>query len=183
MIGTNNWMLLRATHPLVASVLLAAALAAAPPASADEHAAKGVTIVRPWARATPGGVTVGAAYLEIRAGEGGDKLVGISSPAAGSVELHTSTDENGIMRMRRLDAIEIKSGATRLFAPSGDHIMLLGLKEPLKEGGRLPLTLSFEKSGEIEVEAAVAGIGAMGPPDGRPGGQPETPSPAPGSRR
>lgn len=133
-------------------------------ANAHEYTAKGVTVAHPWARATPGGVEVGGAYLEMKAAAGHrDRLVGARSPAAGTVELHDHIMENGIARMRRVDAIALRAGASVVLAPSGYHLMLTDLHAPLKEGDLLKLTLVFEKAGEIEVDATVEPVGAMGP--------------------
>jgi periplasmic copper chaperone A len=133
-------------------------------AAAHEFASKGVTVAHPWARATPGGVKVGGAYFEMKAAAGkGDRLIAASSPVAGSVEIHNHIMEGGIARMRRVDAIAIAGGKSVVLGPSGYHVMLVDLKQPLKEGDLLKLTLVFEKAGQIEVEATVEPVGAMGP--------------------
>jgi periplasmic copper chaperone A len=140
-------------------------------ATAHEFSSKDITISHPWARATPGGVTVGGAYLEIKAAPGpGDRLVGGRSAIAGSVEVHSHAIENGVVRMRRIDGLPIKGGQSVVLKPGGYHLMLLGLKQPLKEGDLLNFTLTFEKAGDIEVEATVEPIGAKGPHgfDGQP---------------
>ena len=132
-------------------------------ASAQEEPVKGVTIANPWVRATPGGATLTAAFMEIKTGAGiADKLVAASSPSAGRVEVHTHIKDGDIMKMRRVDTLELKPGETRIMAPSGDHVMLFDLKAPLKTGDVVRLTLTFEKAGPIEVEAKVEPIGAMG---------------------
>lgn len=133
-------------------------------APAQEYTGNGITVISPWARATPGGVKVGGAYLELRAAPGkGDRLIAAKSPAAGSVEIHTHALEGGVARMRRVDAIEIAGGKSVMLQPGGYHIMLIDLKQPLREGDRLKLILVFETAGEIEVDATVEAIGAMGP--------------------
>ncbi len=133
-------------------------------ASAQEGSSKGVTIVQPWARATPGGSSLTAAFMEIKTGAGiSDKLVAASSPSAGRVEVHTHIKDGDVMKMRRVDTLELKPGETRIMAPSGDHVMLFDLKAPLKVGDVVKLILSFEKAGTIEVEAKVEPIGATGP--------------------
>ncbi len=133
-------------------------------ASAQESSSKGVTIAQPWVRATPGGSTLTAAFMEIKTGAGiSDKLVAASSPSAGRVEVHTHIKDGDVMKMRRVETLELKPGETRVMAPSGDHVMLFDLKAPLKEGDVVKLILSFEKAGPIEVEAKVVPIGAMGP--------------------
>ena len=129
---------------------------------AHEYEASGVTVAHPWARATPAGATVGAAYVEITAKDA-DTLVAASSPAAGSVEIHTHTMDDGVMKMRKLEKLGIPAGGSAVLKPSGDHIMLFGLKAPLKEGDLLPITLVFEKAGEVKIDATVEPVGAKGP--------------------
>jgi copper(I)-binding protein len=118
-----------------------------------------------WSRATPGGVTVGAGYFRIKnLGTQPDVLTGISSPVAESVEIHEMTMADGIMRMRQLTGgLEIKAGETTELAPGGMHLMFMGLKAPLKEGERFFATLKFKNAASVEVEFAVAPIGASGP--------------------
>lgn len=133
-------------------------------ANAHEATKAGVTVAHPWARATPGGATNGAAYLEIKAAAGvTDRLISASSPVAGRVELHTHIMDGNVMRMRRVENIALKPGSSVVLQPHGDHVMLMGLNAPLKEGDLLKLTLTFEKAGPIEVEATVESIGAKGP--------------------
>lgn len=148
-----------------ALILLAALLMIAiGAASAHEFSSKGITVSHPWARATPGGVTVGGAYLEIVAAPGGgDRLVGGSSPVAGSLEIHNHIMEGGTAKMRRVDGLAISGGKSVVLSPGGYHVMLMGLKQPLKEGDMIDLTLSFEKAGDITVQATVEPIGAKGP--------------------
>ncbi len=133
-------------------------------ASAGEATNAGVTVAHPWARATPGGVTNGAAYLEIKTADGvTDRLISASSPVAGRVELHTHILDGEIMRMRRVDNLTLKPGSSVVLQPHGDHVMLMDLKAPLKEGDLVKMTLTFEKAGPLEVEATVEPIGATGP--------------------
>jgi copper(I)-binding protein len=141
-------------------------------AHAHEYSAKGVSVLHPWARATPGGATVGAAYLEIKTGAGtSDRLIGAKSPVAGRAEIHTHIAEGDVMRMRRVEALPLPPGKSHVLAPSGDHVMLFDLERPLKEGDSIKLTLVFEKAGEIEVDASVEPLGAKGPHgfEGQPG--------------
>ena len=124
----------------------------------------GITVAHPWVRATPGGATIGAAYFEIKTGAGvTDTLVSATSPAAGRAELHTHILDGNVMKMRRVDALALQPGAATVLAPHGDHLMLMDLKAPLKEGDTVKLTLTFAKAGPIEVEATVEPIGASGP--------------------
>jgi periplasmic copper chaperone A len=140
------------------------AVAIVPTTLAHEYESGSVKVAHPWARATPGGATVGAAFMEIKAAEGkADKLVAASSPLAGRVEVHTHIEEDGVMKMRRLDALDIAAGKAVVLKPSGDHLMLFDLKEPLKEGELIPITLQFEKAGEIKLDVSVEPAGAKGP--------------------
>lgn len=151
-------MPLRYFTPLLAALLLAT------PALAHEFGAKGVSVIHPWVRATPGGSSISAAFLEIKSADGvSDRLVGAKSTVAGRVELHTHIHEGDIMKMRRVDSIAVPPGTSVVLKPSGDHVMLFDLKGPLKEGDPFKLTLVFEKAGEIEVEGYIEPVGAMGP--------------------
>lgn len=117
----------------------------------------------PWARATPPGAKVGAAYMKITSATA-DKLVGASSPAAARVEMHVTEKKGDVMRMREVKAYDIPAGGSFELAPGGAHLMLVDLKAPLKEGAKVPLTLRFEKAGEMKVELQVRALGASGHP-------------------
>lgn len=121
-----------------------------------------IEVTNAWARATPGGAAIGAAYLTI-VSPVADRLIGASSPVAKNAELHTMTMQGGIMKMRPIAGINLPAGKAVTLSPGGMHIMLTGLTAPLKEGQNFPLTLSFKKAGSKEVSVAVASIGAMGP--------------------
>jgi copper(I)-binding protein len=71
--------------------------------------------------------------------------------------------DDGVMKMRKLEKLGIPAGGSALLKPSGDHIMLFGLKAPLKEGDLLPITLVFEKAGEVKIDATIEPVGAKGP--------------------
>jgi copper(I)-binding protein len=132
-------------------------------AHAQDVTSKGVTVAHPWARATPGGATVGAAFLEIKTDKNtSDRLIGVSSPVAAKAEVHSSSMQNGIMKMRYLDGIDLKPGETHVLKPMGEHIMLFKLKHPLKKGDLVDLTLNFKNAGAITVKAKVEAMGAMG---------------------
>lgn len=144
-----------------AAALIVPMLSLSPSAWAE---AGTVTVSQAWSRATPGGVHTGGAYLQITASEAaGDNLVDARSDAAERVELHNHIHEDGVMKMRRVEAIEIPAGKTVALAPGGYHLMLMNLKQPLRAGDKLDLTLVFEKAGEVEVTATVEPIGAKGP--------------------
>lgn len=67
------------------------------------------------------------------------------------------------MQMRQVESIEVPSHGTATLRPGSFHVMLIGLAQPLKEGDRFPLTLTFERAGEVTVEVKVEGVGSMGP--------------------
>lgn len=115
-----------------------------------------------WARATPGGAQTAAAYATIEA-PAGDRLTGASTPAAQNAELHTMTMDDGVMKMRQVDGIDLPAGKAVTLKPGGYHIMLTGLAKPLAEGQSFPLTLSFAKAGTRDVTVKVQKVGAMGP--------------------
>jgi copper(I)-binding protein len=145
----------------IAGVLGSACMFAAP-APAHEYKQGGIVVENPWARATP--VKVGGAYMKLRnTGAAADRLVKVSAPAAEKVELHETRVEVGMAMMRPVGPVELAPGATVEFKPGGLHMMLMGLAQPLKEGERLKLVLTFEKAGTIEVEAVVEKAGAMSP--------------------
>ena len=115
-----------------------------------------------WARATPGKAENGVAYLTIRSPTS-DRLVSASSPVAKKAELHTMEMAGMVMKMRPLAGLDIPAGQPVALKPGGEHIMLLGLTRPLREGQSFPLTLNFEKAGTRTVTVAVEKPGAAGP--------------------
>ncbi len=143
--------------------LLALALfAAASLAHAHGYAVGELKIDHPWARATPGAAKNGAAYLTVsNTGKQADRLVAASVDVADHAELHTHLNDNGVMKMRQIPDIPVEAGATVKLQPGGLHIMLMDLKQPLKEGDKIPLTLRFEKAGEVKVDVHVDKVGAM----------------------
>jgi len=144
-------------------LLIAAVLGLmAVPAQAADVMAGPLKISAPWARATPKGASVGGGYLTItNTGTVSDHLVGGSTDVASRFEVHEMKMDNGIMKMRPVTGgIEIKSGQTVQLNPSGYHLMLVGLKEQLKQGDHFKATLEFEKVGKVNVDFTVEGPGA-----------------------
>ena len=115
-----------------------------------------------WARATPGKAENGAAYLTIQSPTP-DRLLTVSSPVARKAELHTMSMEGMVMKMRPLAGVDIPAGQPVTLKPGGQHVMLLGLDAPLREGQSFPLTLTFEKAGTRTVTVAIEKPGAAGP--------------------
>ncbi len=143
---------------LVGAVMAAALLPMA--VHAHEYRVGDVEIGHPWAKATAGQAVNGAAYLTLAdKGSAADRLLSAQTPAAEKAELHTHLMEDGVMKMRRIDGVDLPAGGALVeFKPGGLHIMLLGLKAPLKEGDKVPLTLTFEKAGTVTVDIAVQGL-------------------------
>jgi copper(I)-binding protein len=126
-------------------------------AQAHDYRKGDLHIDHPWARPTPPTAQNAALYMEIRnSGAQPDILAGVKTTLAATAEMHATLDEDGVMKMRRVEnGVEVPAGGSVKFEPAGFHVMLIGLKEPLKEGARHPVTLVFQKAGEIAVEIAV----------------------------
>jgi copper(I)-binding protein len=121
----------------------------------------GITAVEPWSRATPGGAPVGAGYLVIENnGPAPDRFVGAETELSDKVELHETRVAEGVARMLPVESIVVPPGGRIELKPGGYHLMLTGLKRPLKEGERFSGTLVFEKAGRVPVSFAVRGLGA-----------------------
>jgi periplasmic copper chaperone A len=130
-------------------------------AMAQQYKAGSLEIDHPWSRATPKGAKIGAGYVSIKnTGSTPDRLIGGSFAGAEKVEVHQMTMDQGVMKMRPVaGGVEIKPGETVELKPDGLHLMLVGLKQPLKKGEQVSGTLQFEKSGTVEVQYTVEGIG------------------------
>jgi len=144
----------------VVSVLLVAGLAS------SAHAQSGLKVEQAWARPTVQGQSGGGGFLRIVGGKVDDKLLSASSPAVPRVEIHTMKMEGDVMRMRQIDSLAVPAGKTVELSPGGNHIMFMGLTSPLQNGSTFPLTLRFEKAGEVKVNVLVqprpAGTAAAG---------------------
>jgi len=119
-----------------------------------------------WARASSAMASAGAAYMTIEnTGSAADALIGASSPAATTAEVHETvvmgspapgaSADGGMMGMQPVKRLEIPAGGTVELKPGSYHIMLIGLKQDLKVGDSVEITLTFEKVGEIKVTATV----------------------------
>lgn len=106
--------------------------------------------------------TTGAVFVTLfNPGTAPDKLVGATTEAASSVEIHeTSTDANGIMQMRKVDAVEVPAGQQVDLTPQSGHLMLMGLKSPLAVGTEFQITLDFETAPDVTVPVSVRAPGA-----------------------
>jgi len=145
---------------VLAVVLLAVATV---PAAGDAARVWALSIEQPYAPELPPVSETGAAYLAIaNAGEQPDRLLGASSPIAERVEIHAHVHEGGVMRMKKLDGLEVPPGGTVRFEPGGRHLMLIGLERPLEAGGEFRLTLRFRDAGTVELAVPVTARGSKG---------------------
>ncbi|MBS0308564.1 MAG: copper chaperone PCu(A)C [Proteobacteria bacterium] len=131
-------------------------------AHAHEYQAGDVHVEHPTARPSLPGQKNGAAYLTLEnKGTQADRLLSASSTVAQSVQIHSMKMEGDVMKMREADGISLAPAAKVAMQPGdGYHIMLLGLKKPLKIGDKFPLTLIFEKAGKLDVSVWVEGKAA-----------------------
>jgi copper(I)-binding protein len=97
--------------------------------------------------------------MELTADDG-DTLLSATTTVADRIEMHTSSEENGMMRMRPLLTVELKAGEPFVFAPGGAHFMLLGMRQPLRAGMRFPVTLQFQNAGTLNVQVDVKELGS-----------------------
>ncbi len=136
---------------------LAAALIAATSIVFSAHAAdSAIAIHDPYVRLVPPGIRTTGGFMLIRnTGKADRQLIKAESPAAGIVELHTHINENGVMKMRAVPSIAVKAGGQTELKPGSYHVMLIDLRESLKEGGNVPITLTFDDGSTFDVQAPV----------------------------
>ena len=142
-------------RPLLAAVLITASLAA----FADEG---GIHVDHVWSRAAMTGHE-GVVYLTITDTGPPDMLTGVTTPVAAEAALHQGIDDHGVTRMRPVGSLPIESGKPVTLAPGGYHIMLMGLKQTLKQGDNFPVTLRFAKAGQVTATVIVEKAGATMP--------------------
>jgi len=131
-------MLIR--HLLASLALSTPLLAAAGPIEVREA----------YAHATSTAQPVGAGFLTVANSGGADRLLGVSCSCSQSTELHAMSMDGGVMKMRKLDAIDVPAKGSVVLEPGGLHLMLIGLKAPLAEGQSVPLELRFDKAGVVK---------------------------------
>ncbi len=150
-----------------AATLLASAIIVLPvwaqPAWAQNYKVGNLEIEQPWTRATAPTAPTAGGYLKIvNKGTTADRLVSARSTASAKTEIHEMKMDGSVMRMRELEkGLEIPAGGSVMLQPGGYHVMFMQLKEPFKEGAKVPVTLVFEKAGSIDVVFTVNAMGAM----------------------
>jgi copper(I)-binding protein len=145
----------------VRSIVIACALAAPSTALAQ------VAVIDPWVRGTVSAQKVTGAFMQLKSATD-VSLVGIASPAAGIAEIHEMKMDGNVMRMAAVSKLDLPAGAVVTLGPGTYHVMLMDLKQPLKEGEHVPFTLTFtDKGGKrftVDVHAPVRALGAPASP-------------------
>ena len=138
-------------------VLIALALPAAF-VEAQDYAKGQLRVAQPWSMALPPNAPTIAVYFVItNSGPDNDRLEAVDSPIAGAAQLHEHINQNGLMKMQHVETVDVPAGGTVTFAPMAYHVMLLDLKDRsrLIDGQTFPLTLHFQKAGDLTVDVVV----------------------------
>lgn len=147
---------MRALAPLFVLFFAAACGAPQRPNADDARPSSELRIEQPWAAPTPAGVDVSAGYLIINNPTASDdRLLNATSERAERIEVHEMTMDGAVMQMRAVEGLPIPSGQTVTLAPGGMHLMFYGVSEPFSEGESIPVQLSFENAGQIDVSLPV----------------------------
>lgn len=154
------------------TLALAIAVVVGLPPTAVAQPAAGITIDNPWTRATAPGQAVAGGFMTVINGAAAeDRLLRASSPAAKEVQIHNTTMDEGVMRMRPMaDGVAIPAGGRVEFKPRALHLMFMGLQAPLAAGATVPVTLEFERAGKVSADFRVDAVAA--PPAAAPAAAP-----------
>ena len=145
--------MIRTLIPLAAVAALLAACSGEPKPSGGEQTV--VAATGALCRPTPVGRQMTGCYVTLTA-TADDRLVSVSTPAAGRVEIHESKIESNMMMMRELkEGLPLPAGQAVELKPGGNHIMLLAVAQPLADGQSIPLTLNFASAAAVTVQAAI----------------------------
>ena len=137
-------------------LLLAGLLVSPLLAQAHQYQAGQIEIDHPWSRAMPPTAPNAAAFFVLHnQGDTADRLISASSPQAQKTEIHEHVHKDGLMKMQQVQDVDVPAGGEVKFMPMGYHVMLFGVHKQAQDGERFPLTLRFEKAGDVEVEVAV----------------------------
>jgi hypothetical protein len=125
--------------------------------------AQGVEVKDVWVRGTVQGQKATGVFMQLKSTDSA-ALVAAQSPVAGVVEIHEMKMENNVMKMRAIPKLDLPAGQAVDLKPGGYHVMLMDLKQPLKKGDTVPITLKFQgkdgKPQEVEVKAEVRDLAA-----------------------
>jgi copper(I)-binding protein len=139
-------------------IVIAALLLPACFANAHEYKAGEIEIAHPWSQELPPNAPTVAAYFVIHnGGTTADRLLSVDSPIAPEAQLHEHVMQGDLMKMQQVPSVEIPAGGNVIFAPMAYHVMLLNPTDRslLTDGKQFPLTLHFEKAGDVTVEVSV----------------------------
>ncbi|WNZ84938.1 copper chaperone PCu(A)C [Pseudomonas sp. P108] len=139
-------------------IVIAALLLPACFAHAHEYKAGELEIAHPWSQELPPNAPTVAAYFIIHnAGKTADRLLSVDSPIAPEAQLHEHVMQGDLMKMQQVPSVEIPAGGNVTFAPMAWHVMLLNPTDRslLSDGKRFPLTMHFEKAGDVTVDVSV----------------------------
>ncbi|MCB2106784.1 MAG: copper chaperone PCu(A)C [Rhodobacteraceae bacterium] len=140
------------------AVVLVLILAANPAFAAD------ISVSQAWMRATIGAGGNSAAYMTIaNAGSAADVLTGVTTPVAGMADVHQTVEDNGMMKMEAVPKLEIPAGGSVSLSPGGYHVMVMQVGKKLTAGDTVPMTLTFERAGAVDIDVPVVPLGASGP--------------------
>lgn len=148
------------------TLVVATAMALLAPAAfaCESWTVGNLTVTHAWSRATIGADRPAVFYVElVNAGAENDALVGIKTPAAAMPMLHETVVTDGVASMPHVMSIPVPARATVELAPGGYHGMLMGLTAALAEGDRFPVTLTFERAGDVTVDVEVVSMRGSGP--------------------
>ncbi|MHA6492508.1 copper chaperone PCu(A)C [Pseudomonas borbori] len=141
---------------MLRNILLCILLTLSPFAVAHDHGAGDIRIEQPWSREMPPVAPTAAVYFVVHnAGSEADRLLQVETPVAGKAEMHEHLHADGVMKMQQVQEVAIPSGGEVAFMPMGYHVMLFDLKQQARNGERFPLTLTFERAGEVAIEVVV----------------------------
>lgn len=136
--------------------------AAAPQSSTPDGSPPQISVADAWARPSPMMAGNGAIYMQLNnSGGSPDALVSASTDVAEVVEIHETVIENDVMKMHPVQKIEVPADGMAMLQPGGYHVMLINLKKQLEPGSKISVTLNFEKSDPMTIEAEIKDMGAM----------------------
>lgn len=142
------------------SAALISAMLCVPALAADVKVGD-ITVSDAFARATAGKAKAGGGFLKIKNAGAADRLISASSGVAARTELHTHIKDGDVMRMRKVEGIDVPANGEVALKPGGFHVMFMKLHGPLKKGEKFPLELTFEKAGKVTIDVNIGGVGAM----------------------
>ncbi|MFI8480734.1 copper chaperone PCu(A)C [Pseudomonas sp. NPDC078700] len=137
-------------------LLIAALMSSAVVANAHEFDLGNLHIEHPWSREMPPVAPTAAAYFVVdNNGKEADRLIAVHTPVAEKAEMHEHVKAGDVMKMQQVQGVDVPAGGQVRFEPKSYHVMLFGLEQQMKAGEHFPMTLTFEKAGDVEVQVNV----------------------------